>query len=332
MGSRSVPLEISTKQLESFMKVDEESGEKYYEGIIGRGKPFFDKSDFERFPGPGNQEYEEGSDQPLLTVPAGTSYGRHNQSPEQWGPHGWHFLHSVAWAYPEFPTLEDMRRMAQTLANLSFQLPCERCRLNWSYKFNKLFTPYYLRSRHHLQLFLIYVHMTTKPRHKVDKEWVYNQVMGYMEEYGVDVHMILKIDELVKSQRIVNDVLFEQLYIKPNRPVLHPTVEKYAQTINESFSEYDALILGSSIQEGQELMEKNETSTMTPYDFAIKKRSEDTRHNHHGRDDGHHKDLHPPYTEGPSLVKWGIFGIMTGAIAAFTYSIINGKENNDKLK
>lgn len=50
----------------------------------------------------------------------------------KWGAHGWCFLHSCAWAYPEHPTPADRRVMAAFLVSTGRVLPCLKCRAHYA--------------------------------------------------------------------------------------------------------------------------------------------------------------------------------------------------------
>lgn len=44
-----------------------------------------------------------------------------------WGPAGWKFLHSLTFAYPNTPTLEQQRSADVFFASLAHLLPCDAC-------------------------------------------------------------------------------------------------------------------------------------------------------------------------------------------------------------
>ena len=44
-----------------------------------------------------------------------------------WGPAGWKFLHSLTFAYPNTPTLEQQRSADVFFASLAKLLPCDAC-------------------------------------------------------------------------------------------------------------------------------------------------------------------------------------------------------------
>ena len=45
-----------------------------------------------------------------------------------WGPSAWHFLHTVAYSYPENPTQNDIYNYNIFFNNIQYILPCPRCR------------------------------------------------------------------------------------------------------------------------------------------------------------------------------------------------------------
>lgn len=48
--------------------------------------------------------------------------------PLTWGPQAWHFLHTVAAAYPETPTEQEMKCAYVFVLSLATMLPCEYCK------------------------------------------------------------------------------------------------------------------------------------------------------------------------------------------------------------
>lgn len=55
-------------------------------------------------------------------------------NPNSWGPQGWHFLHAIAFTFPENPN-EDQRVQYQNyFHSLAHVLPCELCRENFKKK------------------------------------------------------------------------------------------------------------------------------------------------------------------------------------------------------
>lgn len=130
-------------------------------------------------------------------VPFGTGYPRKNFLPNFWGKPSWTFLHTIAAAYPDRPTLEDARRMRQTLENLGWQLPCERCRMHWGDGVKGL-SDYDLRSSYHLQRWLVARHNEVNQRYGRDpvpeKDAMKTYLQGDFEE------KIPKIDETFSKE------------------------------------------------------------------------------------------------------------------------------------
>ncbi len=54
--------------------------------------------------------------------------------PQIWGPSGWHFIHSVAIAFPDKPTEEQKKSYQEFFTNLGEVLPCELCNENYNQK------------------------------------------------------------------------------------------------------------------------------------------------------------------------------------------------------
>jgi len=47
--------------------------------------------------------------------------------PDQWGPHGWKFIHYVTMGYPDKPTKNDMIKYKNFLESIGDVLPCIIC-------------------------------------------------------------------------------------------------------------------------------------------------------------------------------------------------------------
>lgn len=45
----------------------------------------------------------------------------------QWGPAGWKFLHTITFAYPDQPTLQQQRSATDLFTSLQDMLPCPAC-------------------------------------------------------------------------------------------------------------------------------------------------------------------------------------------------------------
>ena len=52
----------------------------------------------------------------------------HIITPQEWGPHGWKFIHYVSLGYPENPTEEDKHKYKMFFISLKDVLPCSLCR------------------------------------------------------------------------------------------------------------------------------------------------------------------------------------------------------------
>jgi hypothetical protein len=60
---------------------------------------------------------------------------------ENWGPAGWHFLHTVCYCYPEEPTDDDKHKLHTFIHAFATVLPCKRCRIDFVNYVNKHVTP-----------------------------------------------------------------------------------------------------------------------------------------------------------------------------------------------
>jgi hypothetical protein len=55
-----------------------------------------------------------------------------------WGPGMWHYLHTMSFNYPVFPTKNDKKHYRNFMHNLQYVLPCGKCRINLQKNFKKL--------------------------------------------------------------------------------------------------------------------------------------------------------------------------------------------------
>jgi len=103
----------------------------------------------------------------------------------QWGPHGWLFLHSITFQYPDNPSLIDKKNYYNFFHSLQFVLPCEKCRSHFSSNLKKY--PIQLNSRLNLIHWLINIHNNVnKSLHK--KNYSINQIQNlYQRNYNYDL-------------------------------------------------------------------------------------------------------------------------------------------------
>lgn len=79
--------------------------------------------------------------------------------PKFWGKHGWIFLHSVALAYPNEPTIDEKRDMKIFFLSMGRTLPCMECRGNFSQHLKKFpLNDKALESRYSLVTWLHNIH------------------------------------------------------------------------------------------------------------------------------------------------------------------------------
>ena len=51
--------------------------------------------------------------------------------PDEWGPHGWKFIHYITLGYPTEPTNEDRNKYKNFFLSLSNVIPCVLCKMNY---------------------------------------------------------------------------------------------------------------------------------------------------------------------------------------------------------
>ena len=104
-----------------------------------------------------------------------------------WGNSAWHFLHSVSFAYPDNPSIEDKKGAFDFIQALPFVLPCEECRQH-AFKYIHVDTrtqvdsvrSVYLSSKHRFAQWMYDFHnavnlQTEKPPYNITIEELYAQ-------------------------------------------------------------------------------------------------------------------------------------------------------------
>ena len=103
-------------------------------------------------------------------------YNIYNMNSEIWGPHTWYFLHTISFNYPNNPSSQIRERFYDFFNSLSYVLPCEVCRNNYSKKLQNLNLLEHLNSRQLLIEFVIKLHNSVS----LDlnkREYTYDEVM-----------------------------------------------------------------------------------------------------------------------------------------------------------
>lgn len=94
--------------------------------------------------------------------------------PQLWGRQGWHFLHAVTLSYPERPTQNQKKRMANFFNELQYVLPCRVCQQNFQNHMKQIPIEPFLESRKELVKWLHTIHNLTntmlgKPQYPLEK-------------------------------------------------------------------------------------------------------------------------------------------------------------------
>ena len=55
-----------------------------------------------------------------------------------WGPSLWHYLHTMSFNYPIYPSQEDKNNYFDFMMMLQYVLPCKYCRVNLTKNYKKL--------------------------------------------------------------------------------------------------------------------------------------------------------------------------------------------------
>lgn len=87
--------------------------------------------------------------------------------PNIWGPHAWHFLHTITLSYPTNPTQKQKKTYKLFFHNLVDILPCTKCSSNYNSHITQLPIEPFLKNRKTLVSWLIQIHnMTNKHLNK----------------------------------------------------------------------------------------------------------------------------------------------------------------------
>ena len=89
-----------------------------------------------------------------------------NIAPHVWGSHGWKFMHAVALAYPETPSVEEKQAALQFFSSLEYLLPCESCKQNFRKELQMFPLQPALVSKQKLNEWLTEVHNSVNKRLK----------------------------------------------------------------------------------------------------------------------------------------------------------------------
>ena len=95
-----------------------------------------------------------------------------------WGPAAWKFLHTITFAYPNQPTLEDKRNYKLFFENIGNVLPCPMCKIHFSQNLKKHPIEFALESKNNMIKWLIDFH------NEVNKS-LGKRIYSYKEVYDV---------------------------------------------------------------------------------------------------------------------------------------------------
>ena len=109
--------------------------------------------------------------------------------PQLWGRQGWHFLHAVTLSYPERPTLNQQKRMANFFNELQYVLPCRVCQKNFQNHMKQIPIQSFLQSRKELVKWLHTIHNLTntmlgKPQYPLEKNYTKEEILSmYLNKF-----------------------------------------------------------------------------------------------------------------------------------------------------
>tara|TARA_B110000879_G_scaffold186550_1_gene247753 strand:- start:2471 stop:3142 length:672 start_codon:yes stop_codon:yes gene_type:complete len=76
-----------------------------------------------------------------------------------WGPGMWHYLHTMSFNYPVYPSKNDKKHYRDFIRNLQYVLPCGKCRINLQNNFKKLpLTMKHLKNRSAFSRYIFDLH------------------------------------------------------------------------------------------------------------------------------------------------------------------------------
>ena len=108
-------------------------------------------------------------------------------NPEVWGPHGWIFLHTITFNYPDFPTNDDKNKYKNFFTLLKYTLPCDACKQHFSNNLIKYpLTDSVLSSKNNLMKWLFNIHNSVNKMNN-KKLFTYKEFIDYYNKlYTVD--------------------------------------------------------------------------------------------------------------------------------------------------
>lgn len=101
-----------------------------------------------------------------------------------WGPSMWHYLHTMSFNYPLFPSKQDKIHYRDFVLNLQYVLPCKYCRINLKKNFKYL--PLKMSNMSNRETFSRYIYnlheLINKMLHK-KSNLTYNEVRDRYEHF-----------------------------------------------------------------------------------------------------------------------------------------------------
>ena len=76
----------------------------------------------------------------------------------KWGNHGWEFLHTIAFNYPEQPTKEQKTHYKNFFTNITYVLPCKYCRESFILYLKYIPIDIFLDNKYSLSYWLFSIH------------------------------------------------------------------------------------------------------------------------------------------------------------------------------
>ena len=107
---------------------------------------------------------------------------------KSWGPHGWFFLHTITFNYPDDPSEENKYYHKQLFLNFSETLPCKYCRNSYKKFVKELPIEPYLESKKLLAIWLYKIHNKVNDKlrnqgNNVNPNPSFEQVCKFYEQF-----------------------------------------------------------------------------------------------------------------------------------------------------
>ena len=106
--------------------------------------------------------------------------------PKIWGPKLWFTIHTIALNYPDNPSYQDKRNHEEFFNQLTFMIPCDKCRIHFKERLNKYPVIQHLENSDTLFRYTILLHNDVNEMLKKPKLSYEDVVKHYRKCYNQD--------------------------------------------------------------------------------------------------------------------------------------------------